>query len=75
LEKVVFISDRMQKFDLKSLVGVKVRADPEEEGETRNEIKPLQILKYREEILNKINSSPVTIISAATGSGKVNLRF
>jgi HrpA-like RNA helicase len=74
LEKAVFISDIMKKFDLKSLVGVKVRADPEE-LETKNEIKPLQILKYREEIMNKINSSPVTIISAATGSGKVNLRF
>lgn len=31
----------------------------------------LPILKYRDEIIEKINNNHVTIISAATGSGKV----
>lgn len=31
----------------------------------------LPILKYREEIVAKINEANVTIITAATGSGKV----
>lgn len=31
----------------------------------------LPILKYRDEIIEKINNNQVTIIAAATGSGKV----
>lgn len=64
----------MRKFDINSLVGVRVREKPQEE-QAKNEIKQLQILKYKEEILDKINNSHVTIISAATGSGKVKLRI
>lgn len=41
--------------------------------EQKPEINPdaLPIMGYREDIMKKINSSPVTIISADTGSGKV----
>lgn len=42
------------------------------QSESESELQEvLPIMKYREEIVKKINGSHVTIISAATGSGKV----